>query len=1132
MGLFDSPYGGLYAQQQRYGAPTPHDEASVLEMAKSAAGSGLEILSDVLDTFGGRAIKGLLGGRPRELLSVLPFSDTLTIPGLGTTLTDETERVHGKDLAEQWGLTTGNKYGDFATGLGIDIATDPIMYLFGPAGALTQGGRIAKAAGMLPRTVRARQTSSLGGLLDDTAGPGARELLEMSGNLPQATQARLDALKNFMGPLQPEVLAPVRASILPTSTLGRATQAAQGAGLSLEQAMAGPLGGTIGFGLPFSRAPAAVAGMGEPGQWLANTLGAGTDWLGMTLPARGLRAMFNKAVEGRVSQPLQEGLLRVAPRMRAAQEAGEMLGLGAARKLDDLGQFDAAGLNSLRELASNQASIATRMGQGIPAVADDASRQLENMLLSENAAGVGTKRVQDYIPLEKLAFEATPGYEIASGVAGSTQGISPFSPHLMAREKLLQGLPKAWRSVDDIVMDERISSPFRTSAQQGVASKAREADIIRREHLNWTPQDTQVYGALQARKTTGQILSDAEEATYKALKGKWDKADELAEWAARLDPKHAALSATGPTGAEKLPFYNPDILKGLAQRKMRSEQVKLRAEGVMYAVSKDAQSAATAPLDWIPAKDVFAKIGLTGTGAESSLAKMMQEVGGSMPAGGLEALRISPQLTKDLTNYVTMFSRPTALDPFVKAWDTVHYLFKAGVTSVWPKKYTRDAVQGAFQNYTAMRPQEFIKYQTEAIRFVKNGGTIEYANKVPGLEHMTAEAATKKLADEFAALDGFYTGRKSRFAEEIGGLGFTPKKLPGQGREGILEIMTPSASRNTTWDMRDIAGVWGRTETKYAPVAAGGKISELIDDTNKFALFLQRRMSGFSTQSAWEDVLKRQYDFSNLSGFERSIMRRAVPFYSWMRQNVPATIKRLIEHPGGAEGRVARSFVTARQEEFLPESLGTGLALPLGEPENGRQRFLNKSWLPFEDALKFLGNIGSNKILGDLTPGLKVPLELATGEQLHTGMPLSELESLTGSDLLDEIIYNSPIARGISTVRPFLAPLRYPDTPVGDSLMKGTFNALAPLSLTDVDMEKQKRRAVREVLERKLRGSEDVGAAERFYVRDENLQKLSPEQQMLLRVYEGQQKTARESSKKIGVKRRTAREPAGLYNLD
>lgn len=79
----------------------------------------------------GRAVRGLLAGRPREGLAVLPFSDALGV-------TAEADRVYGRDLMGQWGLETGDETGDFALGLGIDLATDPLMYL-----GLGVGGRAA-----------------------------------------------------------------------------------------------------------------------------------------------------------------------------------------------------------------------------------------------------------------------------------------------------------------------------------------------------------------------------------------------------------------------------------------------------------------------------------------------------------------------------------------------------------------------------------------------------------------------------------------------------------------------------------------------------------------------------------------------------------------------------------------------------------------------------------------------------------------------------------------------------------------------------------------------------------------------------------------------------------------------------
>jgi hypothetical protein len=77
----------------------------------------------------GRAVRGLLGGRPHEALAALPFSDTLG-------LTDPSEAVSGRDLTNQWGWTGKHDTGIGATlaGLGTEMALDPLNLI--PAGML------------------------------------------------------------------------------------------------------------------------------------------------------------------------------------------------------------------------------------------------------------------------------------------------------------------------------------------------------------------------------------------------------------------------------------------------------------------------------------------------------------------------------------------------------------------------------------------------------------------------------------------------------------------------------------------------------------------------------------------------------------------------------------------------------------------------------------------------------------------------------------------------------------------------------------------------------------------------------------------------------------------------------------
>lgn len=88
----------------------------------------------------GRAVRGLLGGRPDELLAALPFSDSLG-------LTDQANQITGHDLLRQLGMDPGDGIGGTLAGVGMDIATDPLTYA---GGALLRGlgvGRMGSKAG-------------------------------------------------------------------------------------------------------------------------------------------------------------------------------------------------------------------------------------------------------------------------------------------------------------------------------------------------------------------------------------------------------------------------------------------------------------------------------------------------------------------------------------------------------------------------------------------------------------------------------------------------------------------------------------------------------------------------------------------------------------------------------------------------------------------------------------------------------------------------------------------------------------------------------------------------------------------------------------------------------------------------
>lgn len=86
----------------------------------------------------GRAVRGLLGGRPEEALAAVPFSDSMG-------LTSQANQVTGSELLRQMGVDAGDGIGGTIAGLGVEMATDPLTWAGAGLGAAL-GRRAGTAA--------------------------------------------------------------------------------------------------------------------------------------------------------------------------------------------------------------------------------------------------------------------------------------------------------------------------------------------------------------------------------------------------------------------------------------------------------------------------------------------------------------------------------------------------------------------------------------------------------------------------------------------------------------------------------------------------------------------------------------------------------------------------------------------------------------------------------------------------------------------------------------------------------------------------------------------------------------------------------------------------------------------------
>lgn len=1019
---------------------TEAEKQSLLAQIGSAGLGGLSYIAGALNK-PGRVIRGLLGGQPREALNIVPFSDALG-------LTDPSQEVHGSQINANLGLTD-NPHPDFFTPQGIagfatDVLTDPLTYMSFGGHALTELGEAAKAAHVLPGSVGERLAGVTGEAAEKLAEATGRPLAEVAG---QKLGGHVGLGVPFMG------------NNIGTYDLGPLANAAGSAVRAL------PGGNAL------LNAGSAVGG-------------AVSDLYNRTIPP-----LFQKSVMGQTEPALQDvarGVSAGIPEVQAAARR-EVMGVG-----DLLPEISQEGGRQFRQALETPTSPT---GELAPAVT--AQRELQGRNLSTlNAAGFPDQPLNDpaiaYAERHNTLFNPEQAAQFGQSMKPTGQ--------MPGREELFKGVPtEGPGSLNDLTRRADIL-PEREAYLNGDTQPL--IDRVKKDYIK-LPKD-ELTDLRNQNSTIG--LPDSGRERLAELEAKSKQAENLADWTARSVPQQLAEAGLGA--------FDRHPLVDLEEGNVRAATRVLKAQGIHKAVASVAERGG----EGVPLNEVLNAAGLTykdANGVQTAMSRtleQMQAMGKIGPNATLDDLRhfkVPEQFVPGITRFTKAATSPAGLAPFLKIWDSVTNLTKAFQTTLWPANIVRNQGQALFQNwihdgYNALEsgPMKWVRPMIDANDW-RLGNTIKGANQYPGLTHLTEKAASDTLKREIASfrLDSAYKNP----ANDIIGTDLATRQLlpsinePRPALGDILKSAIPTTKSEA--NPLNIAGFGGRTEDAFAPVAAGRNLNKELHAMDRVATYLAKRSQGFAPEAALADTKLAHYDFANMSDFEKNVMRRVIPFYNFTRQNVPAVIKELAENPGGKLANVVRGAAAAKGQEpgFIPGYIGEGIATPIGEEQNGTQRYLTRLGLGFEDLGALTGPGGP---LGTLNPLIKAPIEQATGKQLFTGRDLADLHSrlgdLTGTPLplAENIAMNSPIGRAMSTVGTFADPRK--------SILDKLLNTATGIRLTDANVESARRRAVQDYITNNLLNS-GVQHFDTLSVRPDQYQNLSPFEQNLYRLYRSQQ---------------------------
>lgn len=328
-----------------------------------------------------------------------------------------------------------------------------------------------------------------------------------------------------------------------------------------------------------------------------------------------------------------------------------------------------------------------------------------------------------------------------------------------------------------------------------------------------------------------------------------------------------------------------------------------------------------------------------------------------------KGIMFDPDVAQHLNKTVALTTLPEGLNQFLKLYDSVQGIWKGITLSVFPAYHMRNIVGNLWNNALAgLADPEWYRRAAQ----LQSG--VDKTFKIAGKE--VDAAILRTMLKDFG----------------VTGKGFVSGEVPG----------ITSRTLRQGFSINDIHGV-------RKAVRKGFEMGGHFEDNARIAHFLWKLDQGASPIEAAMSVKKYLFDYvEGLTDFEKSVMRRIMPFYAWTRFNVPLQASALINNPRPFI-HLAQIVRTSRSDEpglapdefhksILPEFISENSGIPVRMAEDGNpEYFLLGGWIPAADLEVLARPHGVlDKALSLLSPLIKMPAEQAFNVDLFMKRKIEE----------------------------------------------------------------------------------------------------------------------------------------------
>lgn len=237
------------------------------------------------------------------------------------------------------------------------------------------------------------------------------------------------------------------------------------------------------------------------------------------------------------------------------------------------------------------------------------------------------------------------------------------------------------------------------------------------------------------------------------------------------------------------------------------------------------------------------------------------------------------------------------------------------------------------------------------------------------------------------------------------GYGTKPERLNKAQREIFDWVESAGVFGNQATDVADeaIGRSWNPFAKNFRGTQRSRDIGGGVEGMLRGELANHIRRKGGTIQDAFDDVAKFHFDYDDLTGFERNVMKRIIPFYTWTRKNMPLQLEQIAKQPAKYTAYIkAKTAIENLSEEegVYPEYYDNlmSIRLPKGVsqmiPGMGDNMAYIAPDLPFRDVAEYLNPAQPTRGLDMLKSAgavpLKLPLELQAGRKFFNDQPFYE----------------------------------------------------------------------------------------------------------------------------------------------